>query len=62
MARALTGLLAAAVAALAAGCGGGGEEGPVRFLVFGDPEELAAYRTLVGAYEEQDPDADVDLV
>lgn len=62
MARALTGLLAAALVALAAGCGGGGEEGPVRFLVFGDPEELAAYRTLVRAYEEQDPDADVELV
>ena len=39
------------VCALAAGCGsdsGSGEANdPIKFLVFGDPEELAAYRTLI---------------
>jgi multiple sugar transport system substrate-binding protein len=40
----------------------GDKSGPVRFLVFGDPEELAAYRTLVDAYEKEEPTADVQLV
>ena len=34
----------------------------MRFLVFGDPEELAAYRALVDAYEKKEPTADVQLV
>ena len=34
----------------------------MRFLVFGDPEELAAYRTLVRAYEQAEPGAEVELV
>ena len=33
-----------------------GSSGSVRFLVFGDPEELKAYRTLIEAYEEERPD------
>jgi multiple sugar transport system substrate-binding protein len=62
MARALSVLLAA-VSLLAAGCGGSsGEDGAVRFLVFGDPEELAAYRELIGAYREREPGAEVQLV
>jgi multiple sugar transport system substrate-binding protein len=62
MARALSALLAV-VALLAAGCGGSsGADGPVRFLVFGDPEELAAYRELIDAYREREPDAEVQLV
>lgn len=52
MARALTVLLAL-VAFLAAGCGSGGDAGGVRFLTFGDPEELEAYRALIAAYEER---------
>jgi multiple sugar transport system substrate-binding protein len=49
----------------AAGCGtgsGSSADGPVRLLVFGAPEELAAYRTLVEAYEKARPGADVQLV
>jgi len=58
---ALSLLLLALVAA--AGCGGSGDGGgPVRFLVFGDPEEINAYRELVRAYQEQDSEAEVQLI
>ena len=53
-------LLIALFTALAlAGCGGdgdggnGGAGGPVSFQVFGDAEELAVYREMVGAYQEK---------
>lgn len=36
--------------------------GDVSFMVFGDPAELAAYETLVGAFEERFPDIDVELI
>ena len=54
-------------AALAAGCGSSGgtgddPSGPVRLLVFGAPEELAAYRTLADAYTKKHPDRRVQLV
>jgi multiple sugar transport system substrate-binding protein len=56
-------VLAAALAALAASCGGsGGGDGSIRFLVFGDPPEINAYRTLIKAFEKEDPDIDVQLV
>ena len=61
MARTLTYSAIIALLLLAAGCRGD-DSGPVRFLVFGDPEELAAYRTLVDAYEKEEPSADVQLV
>lgn len=35
---------------------------PVQVLLFGDPEELAAYRTLVDAYHERSGDQRVELV
>jgi multiple sugar transport system substrate-binding protein len=61
-------LIAIAFAALAvftaAACGGGGgsdESGPVRFLVFGDPEELKAFRAVATAYEREH-DGDIQLV
>ena len=60
---ALLGVLGACL--LAAGCGGaggGGATDPVRFLVFGDPEDLAAYRTLIDAYEQEQPGAEVELI
>jgi multiple sugar transport system substrate-binding protein len=50
---------------LAAGCGGGatGErDAAVQLLVFGSPEELGAYRTLVQAYERARPGGRVQLV
>ncbi len=34
----------------------------VSFMVFGDPAELAAYQTLVTAFEAQHPDIDVELI
>ena len=36
--------------------------GPVSFMVFGDPGELAAYRTLVTAFEAANPDIDLELI
>ena len=53
MARTLK--LAALLTALAlvVGCGSSGEGGPVALQVFGDAEELAAYRELIAAYERE---------
>lgn len=60
MARALTLLL---LAVGLAGCvGSGGSGGDVRFLVFGDPEEIQAYRDLIAAFEREEPDVEVELV
>jgi multiple sugar transport system substrate-binding protein len=58
-------LLAVGLAVLVAGCGGGssGESsGSIRFLVFGDPPEINAYRTLIRSFAEAEPDIDVQLV
>ena len=63
MARSLITLLLA-LAVLAVACGGGDDSedaGPVRFLVFGDPEELNAFRKVTAAYEKESG-ADVQLV
>jgi multiple sugar transport system substrate-binding protein len=51
-------VLLLAVLALA-GCGGQTEA--VTFMVFGDPAELAAYETLVSAFETEYPDVDIML-
>jgi len=53
-----------AMTLLASGCAGSGGDsgGAVSLLVFGAPEELAAYRTLVDAYERAQPDAEVQLI
>jgi multiple sugar transport system substrate-binding protein len=45
-----------------AGCGGAGSGGDIRFLVFGDPEEIQAYRDLISAYERRDDAGDVQLI
>jgi multiple sugar transport system substrate-binding protein len=55
---ALTAVLALVTACTAAPAA----EGPVQVLLFGDPEELAAYRTLVDAYHEQSGGKRVELV
>jgi len=65
-------LLAALLGAtlLATGCSGDSDgdgdsaagAGPVQLLVFGAPEELAAYRTLVDAYQRSHSGARVQLV
>jgi multiple sugar transport system substrate-binding protein len=56
--------VAATLAGLAAsGCaGGGGGSGEVRFLVFGEPAELQAFRSVVREFHEIEPDIDVTLV
>lgn len=62
--KALLALLLSTVL-LATGCGSGtgsSGEGAVRLLVFGAPEELAAYRTLIEAYEKGHPGSKVQLV
>jgi multiple sugar transport system substrate-binding protein len=66
--RPLLALLVLALAGIAAGCGGDGgggageRKGSVSFLVFGDPEELQAYRDVIAAYERQEPDVHVTLI
>jgi multiple sugar transport system substrate-binding protein len=51
------------VLALVAACGGsGGASGTVRFLVFGDPPELRAYRELIRAFKREEPGVKVQLV
>ncbi len=64
MTRALYILAAAALALIAAGCGGssGGSSGSISFLVFGDPPEINAYRTLITSFEKAEPDIDVQLI
>ena len=66
MPRILTAACAAFVAAtafVAASCGGSdAPSGSVRLLVFGDPPEIAAYRTLIRAFEEDEPEISVQLV
>ncbi len=57
----LCGLLTSTAGACS-NAGAGNATGPVRLLVFGAPEELAAYRTLVGAYGKAHPDRPVQLV
>jgi multiple sugar transport system substrate-binding protein len=64
--RLAVGLLGASLAVLPGACsanGDGGQsgDGPVSVLVFGDPEELAAYRTLIDDFEA-DSDVEVELV
>ena len=66
MPRAATALCAAAlavVALVAASCGGSETgSGSMRLLVFGDPPEIAAYRALIRAFEQEEPEIDVRLV
>jgi len=68
MARTLTRALVAVLLAFAAACSGGGDgaqgtsKGTIRFLVFGDPGELAAYRQVVAAFQGSQSDVKVQLV
>jgi len=57
-----SGLLSVLLCALAVACGGSGSSGSIRFLVFGDPAEINAYRTLIEAFEKEEPDIKVQLV
>jgi multiple sugar transport system substrate-binding protein len=52
-----------ALALAAAGCGGAeSPSGSIRLLVFGDPPEIDAYKTMIEAFSEQEPDIDVQLI
>ena len=63
---------ASALTIVAAACGGtgggdapspGGEiSGSISFMTFGEPEELNAYRALIDAFEEAEPDVTVRLI
>jgi multiple sugar transport system substrate-binding protein len=56
-------LILCVLAALATSCGGSDDVGgSVRFLVFGDPAEINAYKTLIAEFERAEPDIDVQLV
>ncbi len=58
--RILVGLLSALLAAAPAACSGTGDAA-VRVLIFGDPEELVAYRALIEEFEAQSG-VEVELV
>jgi multiple sugar transport system substrate-binding protein len=62
MARALT--IAALVALVALACSGspGSDSDAVQVMVFGEPEELRAYRDLIAAFAEEEPGVPVQLV
>ncbi len=42
--------------------GGGKVSGDVSFMVFGDPEEIQAYRDVIAAYENAQPDVKVKMI
>ena len=53
------------VLSVASACGGDSDEGAsgsISFLVFGDPPEINAYRTLISSFKEAEPDIDVQLI
>lgn len=57
-------LLIATLALTALLPGVGAQDGPrdVSFMVFGDPAELASYQALVGAFEGEHPEIDIELI
>lgn len=63
MVRALTAMATVLVLACGTACSGASSTaGAVQVMLFGDPEELAAYRTLIDAYHKQSGDKRVELV
>jgi multiple sugar transport system substrate-binding protein len=56
----------AALVLVGAGCGGGsgggGTSGEISFLVFGEPEEIKAFRSVITAFGEVEPDVTVKLI
>jgi multiple sugar transport system substrate-binding protein len=59
---AASGALAFLLAASTLGACGGTESGPVTVMVSGDPEEIAAYRAVVAAFNGTEPDVEVRLL
>ena len=62
LSSALGAALVASLAVVAASCGGSSSDGSIRLLAFGDPPELNAYKTMIRAFAEEEPDIDVELV
>jgi multiple sugar transport system substrate-binding protein len=62
--RTLAALVAVLVlpAAACGGDGGGSASGEISFLVFGEPEELKAYRAVITAFRNEEPDVRVKLI
>ena len=59
----LAALLIGAIAVVAGGCGGSEDaSGSIRLLVFGDPPEINAYKTMIEAFSEEEPEIDVQLI
>jgi multiple sugar transport system substrate-binding protein len=56
----------AAIVLVVAGCGGegggSGESGEISFLVFGEPEEIKAFRNVIAAFADEAPDVTVKLI
>jgi multiple sugar transport system substrate-binding protein len=61
-----TGIFAVALTACGGGDGGGSDDdevsGDVSFLVFGEPEELKAFRAVIGGFRKVEPDVKVKLI
>jgi multiple sugar transport system substrate-binding protein len=55
-------LVTVVVASTATACAGGEASGTVRFLVFGEPAELQAFRSVVREFRQVEPDVTVKLV
>ena len=57
-------LAVAGVILVAASCGSGGDDEAtsIEFAVFGEPEEVQAYRDVIAAFDEEQDDVDVSLV
>jgi multiple sugar transport system substrate-binding protein len=68
MARPLTRALVVLLALLATACSGtgsgaeGGDRATVRFLTFGDPAELEAFRDVIAGFEKSQDEVDVRLI
>ena len=62
MTAAVTCLFAAAGCVTSQGSEGDGGSASIQFLAFGEPEELRAFRNIITAYKNVEPDVDVQLV
>ena len=67
MRKALMGIVVA-IAFGVAGCGederksGSDASGEVSFMVFGDPDEIQGFKNMIAAYENEQPDVNVEMI
>ena len=59
---AVSGLLVLVITACGGGNSGESASGEIRFLVFGEPEELKAFRGVIKAFRRTEPDIAVNLI